>query len=209
MVTKKVRRCEYDFYPYMNRAGDYTFRVRALGAMEDERGMWSDKSEEITIGEDNVYRGTPPSDSPAGFGIFGGSQSPLEVRGWIQDKTGWRYLQANYQLAVNTWIFVDNNWFYLNGQGYMMTGWIFVDNNWFYLNPVSDGTRGAMRTGWQTIEGETYFFNLVSDGTRGAMKTGYQQVDGNWYYFDPGQGFLWKNQRVPDGRWADGNGILS
>lgn len=131
------------------------------------------------------------------------------MRGWIQDKTGWRYLQANYQLAVNTWIFVDNNWFYLNGQGYMMTGWIFVDNNWFYLNPVSDGTRGAMRTGWQTIEGETYFFNLVSDGTRGAMKTGYQQVDGNWYYFDPGQGFLWKNQRVPDGRWADGNGILS
>lgn len=113
-----------------------------------------------------------------------GSQSPLEVRGWIQDKTGWRYRQADYQLAVSTWIFVDNNWFYLNGQGYMMTGWIFVDNNWFYLNPVSDGTRGA-------------------------MKTGYQQVDGNWYYFDPGQGFLWKNQRVPDGRWADGNGILS
>ncbi len=50
MVTKKVRRCEYDFYPYMNRAGDYTFQVRALGAMEDERGMWSDKSEEITLG---------------------------------------------------------------------------------------------------------------------------------------------------------------
>ena len=126
---------------------------------------------------------------PAGSGTFGGSQSPLEVRGWIQDKTGWRYRQANYQLAVNTWI--------------------FVDNNWFYLNPVSDGTRGAMRTGWQTIEGQTYFLNPVSDGTRGAMKTGYQQVDGNWYYFDPGQGFLWKNQRVPDGRWADGNGILS
>lgn len=217
VVTKKVRNCEYDFYPYMTRAGDYTFRVRALGKSEDERGKWSDKSEEAYIGKDDIYRGTPPSDSPAGSGtsgtnaggIFGESPNfPLLPTGWVQDQTGWRFYFANHQPAQNTWIFVDNNWFFIDAAGYMMTDWIYVDNNWFYLNPISDGTRGAMQTGWQVINGNTYFLNPISDGTRGAMRTGYQNVDGNWYYFDSEQGFLWKNQNVPNGRWADENGIL-
>ena len=102
----------------------------------------------------------------------------------------------------------DNNWFYLAGNGYMMTGWIFVDNNWFYLNPVSDGTRGAMKTGWQQIDGLWYYLNPVSDGTRGARKTSYQMIDGKWYFFDTATGAMWFNRQAPNGKWIDANGVV-
>ena len=90
----------------------------------------------------------------------------------------------------------------------MKTGWIYVDNNWFYLNPVSDGTRGAMKTGWQDIGDARYYLNPISDGTRGAMKTGYQRIDGRSYYFDANDGRLWLNRNTPNGQYADGNGMI-
>ena len=90
----------------------------------------------------------------------------------------------------------------------MMTGWIYVDNNWFYLNPVSDGTRGAMKTGWQAIDGAWYYLNPVSDGTRGARKTSYQMIDGKWYFFDTATGAMWVNRQAPNGKWIDANGVV-
>lgn len=65
----------------------------------------------------------------------------------------------------NNWVYVDNEWYHLNANGFMDTDWIYTDNNWFYLNPVSDGTRGKMLTGWQQIGPYKYYLNPVSDGT--------------------------------------------
>lgn len=90
----------------------------------------------------------------------------------------------------------------------MKTGWLYVDNNWFYLNPVSDGTRGAMKTDWVYVNNNWYYLNPVSDGTRGAMKIGYQLVNGSWYYLDQNTGALWMSRYVPDGRYADASGGL-
>lgn len=105
--------------------------------------------------------------------------------GWIYDSNGnWRFMNQDGAMYANTWHFDGTNWFRLNEQGVMQTGWVFVDNNWFYLNPVSDGTRGAMQTGWIFVDNNWFYLNPVSDGTRGAMKTGYQVIDGKAYYFN-------------------------
>ena len=90
----------------------------------------------------------------------------------------------------------------------MLTGWIYVDNNWFYLNPISDGTKGAMKTGLQSINGAVYYLNPVSDGTKGAMKTGYQVINGQTYYFDTSNGAMWVNRTAPNGKWISSNGII-
>ncbi len=232
VTTVTTSRETYDFYPYMNKAGDYTFRVRAVGSSDGKKGEWTDKSEEYSISEEEVYKGNKPGNTS---GSGSPSHNPGQPKyGWSQDSAGWTFRMEDGNLAKGRWLFVDNNWFYLAENGYMKTGWnyvdnnwfylnpvsdgtrgamktgwMYVDNNWFYLNPVSDGTRGAMRTGWQEIGGARYYLNPISDGTRGAMKTGYQLIDGRYYYFDTNDGRLWLNRNTPDGRYADGNGIIS
>lgn len=221
VTTVTTSQEKYNFYPYMNKAGDYSFKVRALSGSDDAKGKWTDKSEECSIGEGEVYTGNPPANGTPGQnsgcvtnspypGSNGNSgPNPGQVKyGWNQDSIGWTYRLENGNLAKGCWLFVDNNWFYLMENGYMKTDWIYVDNNWFYLNPISDGTRGAMKTGWQDINGARYYFNPISDGTRGAMKTGYQQIDGRYYYFDTNDGKLWFNRNTPNGRYADGSGII-
>lgn len=192
----------YNFYPYMSRSGDYTFKVRGVSTSDGEKSAWSDESEEYYMSQGDAYTGTPPSGSN-GSGNSGSTSS-----GWNQDGTGWRYFTSGNAVR-NAWVYVDNNWFYMADNSYMMTGWIFVDNNWFYLNPISDGTRGAMKTGWQNIDGNWYYLNPVSDGTRGARRTSYQMIDGRWYFFDLNSGAMWANRVVPNGKWADVNGVIN
>lgn len=221
ITTITTKSCCYNFQSNMTKSGDYTFKVRGISDTDGKKGEWSDKSDEYYVSPEDVDKLDIPG-------------SPDGQAGWIQDSTGWVYRQKNGGCTRNSWLYVDENWFYLAEDCYMKTDWIFVDNNWFYLNPISDGTRGAMKTGWQCIDGTYYYLNPVSDGTRGAMKTswqyingayyylnpisdgtrgamktGYQYIDGAWFYLDPGSGALWTNRQAPDGRWADENGRLS
>ncbi len=202
VTTVTTSSSSYNFYPYMTKSGDYTFKVRGISNSDGEKSEWSDESEEYYMNSNDVYTGTPPTNN--GSSSSGSSHSGS---GWAQDQFGWTYRYSDGNLAKG-WIYVDNNWFYMAANGYMMTGWIFVDNNWFYLNPVSDGTRGAMKTGWQFIDNNWYYLNPVSDGTRGARMYGYQFIDGNWYVLDPVSGARWSNTTTAFGQWIDANGVV-
>ena len=183
VTTITTSREKYDFYSYMNKAGDYSFRVRAIDGSSDKKGEWTDKSEEYSISEEEVYKGNTPGNLPENRHP---SQSPGQPKyGWSQDSAGWTFRMEDGNLAKSRWLFVDNNWFYLMENGYMKTDWIYVDNNWFYLNPISDGTRGAMKTGWIYVDNNWFYLNPISDGARGAMKTGWIYVDNNWFYLNP------------------------
>ena len=216
VTTVTTTGTSYNFYPYMTKSGDYTFKVRAVDG--SDKGEWSDESDEYYMNSSDVYTGTPPTDNSSG------GSTPANANGqWVNSIYGWSYY-INGVPVKNNWVYVDNEWYHLNANGFMDTDWIYTDNNWFYLNPVSDGTRGKMLTGWQGIDtkvpalaefyvvkdtdGNWYYLNPVSDGTRGARKTGYQFIDGAWYLFDLNSGALWTNMVAPNGMVADANGVL-
>ena len=200
VTTVTTTGTSYNFYPYMTKSGDYTFKVRAVDG--SDKGEWSDESDEYYMNSSDVYTGTPPTDNSSG------GSTPANANGqWVNSIYGWSYY-INGVPVKNNWVYVDNEWYHLNANGFMDTDWIYTDNNWFYLNPVSDGTRGKMLTGWQQIGPYKYYLNPVSDGTRGARKTGYQFIDGAWYLFDLNSGALWTNMVTPNGMVADANGVL-
>ena len=93
----------------------------------------------------DVYTGTPPTDNSSNSSS--GGSTPANANGqWVNSSYGWSYY-INGVPVKNNWVYVDNEWYHLNTNGFMDTDWIYTDNNWFYLNPVSDGTRGRMLTG--------------------------------------------------------------
>ena len=193
---KSTSDTSYDFSSLITRSGDYYFRVRAMGSSSSDKGEWIDS--------DSCYFDDPLSydydyDHYSGITYPGSSNYT-----WVPSGTEWFLQLPGGSYAVNSWQYVDSNWFYFDASGRMVTGWFYDGSNWYYLNPVSDGTRGAMKTGWIQDGGSWYYLNTVSDGTRGAMKTGWISVYGKEYYLNPvsdgTRGALYVNCITPDGK---------
>ncbi len=79
--TISTNRNEFDFYPYMTRAGEYSFRVRGLSSSDEQKSPWTERSEENAITAGNIYTGPSPS-APVS------PQSPRQPEGWQQDNRG-------------------------------------------------------------------------------------------------------------------------
>ena len=55
--------------------------------------------------------------------------------GWIYDKEAeaWTYRLGIDLMAKEQWVFVKENWYYIDSEGYMTTGWIELNGSWYYL----------------------------------------------------------------------------
>lgn len=104
------------------------------------------------------------------------------IRGQIEGTNQWVLVSGNWTFyngagvqVKNQWVKYDNEWYFLDVNGYMKTGWLLESGNWYYLN-----TNGIMQTGWFYEKGYWYYLE-----ENGAMKiNSWGQYDGNWYLFN-------------------------
>ena len=210
----------YNFYPYMTKEGDYTFKVRSVpyGDSEKKYGKKSEwtESDSLYIDEDEVSDG---SGQDNGSGTAGGGTVNV---GWQKSDNTWyfkypdgNYVKGNWFQWNNKWYLFDSSgrmltgwqqkdgyWYFLNNDGAMQTGWVKSGNLWYYCNPNSGGPQGAMvKSCWLTVNGLTYFIN-----DSGVMVEGWYKVGNDYYYFQPGSGQKLTNTTV-DGFRLDANGV--
>lgn len=219
-VIKKLesyRGTSYNFYPYMTKAGTYTYKVRTVPYTEAEkkygtRSSWLE-SDELYIDSEHVSDGSGQTENS---GVSAGSV------GWALDGNTWYYRYPDGSYQRDSWLKVNDKWYLFDASGRMLTGWqnkngltyylldsgamysgwIKAGNQWYYMNRLEDGgVEGAMRTGWLVTGGQTYY--LKPDG---IMAEGWYQADGNWYYFYPGSGHKAVNT-VIDTFYVDANGV--
>ncbi|MGN0372728.1 MAG: N-acetylmuramoyl-L-alanine amidase family protein [Enterocloster sp.] len=227
-VVKKLEEyngTSYNFYPYMTKEGDYSFKVRTV-PHTDEQKQYGKKSEwaesdDKYIDEDEVSDGTGQSSDSSVSGGSTASGGTTDV-GWMQDGDTWyfRYPDGTYQKNGwlkwnNKWYIFDSSgrmltgwqqtggkWYYIGPSGDMKVGWVQSGGMWYYMNPNQDGPEGAMVTSsWLTIDGKTYFLN-----ENGVMAEGWTKVQDNWYYFYPGQGYKAVNTAI-SGFQLDADGV--
>lgn len=209
----------YNFYPYMTKAGSYSFRVRVIPKDSDE-GKYGKKSEwaisdEVYLPEEDISNGliqdtnTTPS---------GGNTNV----GWIQTGGRWYFRYPDGSSPKDGWLAWNEKWYlfdsdgwmltgwqnhngftyYLDESGAMLTGWVQAGNTSYYLNPTKDAYEGALvKNSWIMQDGNYYYLN-----ENAVRAEGWNQVEGNWYYFYPGTGIKAANTYV-DGFWLDANGI--
>ena len=115
--------------------------------------------------------------------------------GWVQIDGVWHYFNkstsGNYgRMVVNDWAMDGKYWFFLDGNGVMMTGlrWIATGSSYdglYYFSEVHDGYYGRVMDGWQNVNGDWYYFNPKHDGKYGvAYMDGTYTIDGASYTFD-------------------------
>lgn len=216
--VEDLKKTTYNFYPYMTKKGDYTFRVRAVPSTT-EMESYATKSEwvysdELYVDADEVSDGTGQGQEDVTESKTPNISNPDQV-GWIKSGNKWffrypdgSYLRDSWGKIGGVWYLFDNSgemltgwhlrndhYYYMNSSGAMYTGWLLDKNIWYYLNP--DGT---MQTGWLTVDGKTYYME-----ESGAMATGWKEVQGQYYYFYP-DGHKAINE-VISGFYVDHNGI--
>lgn len=203
----------YNFYPYMTKAGDYTFKVRTVAPsdLSSSIGKSSDwvESDELTINKNQVSDGSGQTndDTNGGGPEINGNSYPNgtgneAVAGWVQSGGYWYFRYPNGELFKDGWLNLSGTYYMFDAQGRMLTGWQQNKNGiWFYM----DKSSGAMLTGWLKDGNYWYYLNTTKDDWEGCMirgwltlgdkkyyfnesgimVTGWFQIDGKWYYFYP------------------------
>lgn len=217
--VEDTKKTSYDFYPYMTKKGEYTFRVRAVAsttAMEAyaEKSEWV-YSDSLYVEADEVSDGTGQGKEEAEEKNNTPNISNPQQVGWIKSNNKWFFRYPDGTYLRNSWGKIDglwylfddngemltgwhnrnNHYYYMNSSGAMHTGWLLYDHIWYYLNPD-----GAMHTGWLNVNGVTYYMD-----ESGAMATDWKEVGGQYYYFYP-DGHKAVNEWV-SGFYVDYNGI--
>ena len=143
--------------------------------------------------------------------------------GWNKEGSKWKYYRSSDYYLRNTWLTVNDeerkyfldydgymvtgwyqigiNWYYFSGSGILQTGWKKTGGKWYYLDPVS----GKMATGWVKIGNRWYFLEKS-----GAMHIGWLEYWGDWYFFD-GSGKMCLGWKEIKGRWFYfmGGGVMA
>ena len=177
--VSKVSGVRYNFYPYMTKEGDYTFKVRTIPGSESVK-KYGGKSEWIESGELHITdryvsdgKGQQAKDST----LVRGTQ---ETVGWNKEGDSWSYRYPDGSLCRGRWESIEGQWYYFNIEGIMQTGWQLLDNQYFYLYP-----NGQMAVGWAEMDGKWYYFCTGEEAgdTAGSMQGAGWRVIGPYYYY--------------------------
>lgn len=100
---------EYDFSKRMVKPASYTFKVRAINAKDPSiKGEWIESpaiSVDTALGQ--AYR--------------------KGTIGWRQDGSSWWYSNVDGSFTKNAWQEIDGNWYYFDGNGYMLVSAVTPD----------------------------------------------------------------------------------
>lgn len=143
--------------------------------------------------------------NPSSSGSSGGRSSsytapriPETPGNWLQLETGkWQFVNNSGAPYISTWVYVKENWYWMEPSGTMAEGWNDINGKRYYLMPVS----GSMATGWLSDGTCWYYFDEA-----GAMKTDWVLVNNKWYYFGS-DGIMLADTVTPDGSFVDATGV--
>ena len=162
----KTKNTKYDFEKKMTKAGEYTFRVRALAKESDYKdGYWSEYSDSIYIDEDFaelMKNGGVIDTMTSGPGAKTDGSAPSDEVSvvssgqWVQDSIGWWYRNPDGSYPMASWWQDPSSgiWYYFDVTGYMATGWIDWNGSRYYCD-----ASGAMLTGTHVIDGVSCQFD--------------------------------------------------
>lgn len=114
----------------------------------------------------NVYRGSKDTSANS-------SNVTIKANQWTNVMGKWQYNDSLGNALKNTWYSDRSNGkaYYLDSQGYMVTGWIDLNGTWFYLDES-----GVRQSGWKQINGKWYYLDaegkMAYNTTIGGYKLG-------------------------------------
>ena len=128
----------FNFYPWMTKAGTYSFKVRAVPKTGDDyasKSSWQYISDQWYLFDKDGWM----------------------LTGWQQVNGQYFYLNEGGNMATG-WLNWNNRWYYLNpvsdgNRGMMIKGWYTINGYQYCF-----GADGVMLEGWNEVDGNWYYF---------------------------------------------------
>ncbi|MFR1832433.1 MAG: N-acetylmuramoyl-L-alanine amidase family protein [Lachnospiraceae bacterium] len=187
---------QYNFYPYMTKAGNYMFKVRTI-PKDSSQSKYGGRSDWIESGELQItdrYVSDGKGQQKPGSNVVHGAKKP----GWNKDGDTWRFYYPDGSLCSSRWEYIEGQWYYFNGDGVMQTGWLKQGEDYYYLYP-----NGQMAVGWASIDGKWYYFATGEDDgeTAGVMAGPGWRVIGSYYYYFNNDGSMYTGWLLQNDKW--------
>ena len=123
---------------------------------------------------------------------------------WFSDDYGKYFLYEDQTYPSDTWLKIDEEWYYFLPTGYLAEGWLNLGTSWYYLNEANHS--GELITGWYQDPLTEKWYYLDND--TGEIRTGWfmDAATGKRYYLSS-DGSLLTASFTPDGYYVDENGV--
>lgn len=196
-VTEIASR-SYNFYPYMTKTGDYSFKVRTI-PKTDAQKQYGNKSDFVESGEVQItdrYVSDGKGQQKNGSTVVPGTKEQV---GWFKEGSIWRYRYPDGSICRSRWAEIDGYWYYFDENGNMMTGWQNIGGHYYYLH-----AGGQMAVGWLKVDGRWYYLRPEGEDGRyplGSMAAGGWRVIGPYYFYFNGDGSLYTGWLLQGGKW--------
>ena len=120
--------------------------------------------------------------------------------GWTNDESGnKKYRKPDGSFVSGGWLRVDDESYYMDENGVMLTDTITPDGIYVNIN----GEKTNYIPGWYQDEGGWHY--IMKNGYY-AGATWIQDTDGKWYYINIGT-YMETDDITPDGYYVDANGV--
>ena len=120
--------------------------------------------------------------------------------GWTREESGnKKYRKPDGSFVSGGWLRVDDESYYMDENGVMLTDTITPDGIYVNIN----GEKTNYIPGWYQDEGGWHY--IMKNGYY-AGATWIQDTDGKWYYINIGT-YMETNDITPDGYYVDANGV--
>lgn len=122
-AIKRTEQTSINLAGSMTKVGTYSFRVRPINRSNaDKKGSWVEA----------------PLKYIDGVIADANKRAHEASKGWKREEIGWRYENSDGSNVVNGWNLINNQWYFFNEKGYMVTGWINWNGKDYYCE-ISTG----------------------------------------------------------------------
>ena len=133
-------------------------------------------------------------------GSDAGAYEGTKSSGWVIEADGrYRYRKPDGTFVSGGWLNVDDNLYYMDEEGYMLSDTIAPDGS--YVN--ASGAKQKYMPGW--FQNERGWKYVLKNGYF-AASTWVQDTDGKYYYFDIG-GYMRTDYDTPNGYHVGPDGV--
>lgn len=133
LATISTTAISYDFAPYINNEGIYTFKIQPIGYYRTQAGPWVDSEDNYTMTEEEA--------------CFSDNGT------WSKTSKGRRFLYKNGAYPSDSWRYIGEKWYYFDSDGYMVSKcyvkspgeglycWIGADGAWDHKKDTAEPNR--------------------------------------------------------------------
>ena len=131
------------------------------------------------------------------YNVYAVWQKNPQSSGWRQENNKLQYYKEDGTLATSQWIQDDSGWHYVDASGNAASGWFTAPNGkTWYFDPAT--SHNAASIGETQIGGKSYFF----DEGYGLLRNGWvSHSDGSWSYAESDGSFHSGWKHMPNGKW--------